>query len=166
MDLKNIIMKSLKPFNNREKYQPDKREKYQPETREKYQPETRRKYPRVLMDLPFEYWTQDNPHARRGGIVRNASETGLLIRSIENMRTGTQLNIDLFYIWGYEFANLEVFAEIVWKNVDKEKGMYIYGLKLIGILKEDSYKLKGLLAITLQQPPTRPIAESNKFNRV
>jgi hypothetical protein len=152
MDLKNIIMKSLKPFNNRGNYQPEKR----------------RKYPRVLMDLPFEYWTQDNHHTRRGGIVINASQIGFLIHSIQNMCIGTQLKITVFYIRGYELADLEVFAEIVWKNPDKKKGMYIYGLKFIGILKEDCYRLKGLLAITLRPSPTpiRPSAESNKFRRV
>lgn len=152
MDLKNIIMRSLKPFGNGQKYQPEKR----------------RKYPRVLLDLPFEYWTQDNPHARRGGIVKNASENGFLINSIGNIPIGTPLKIDLFYIWGYELANLEVVAEIIWKNFDKEKGMYKYGLKFVGIFKEDSYKLKGLLATSLQPPPTpiRQSAESNEFRRV
>jgi hypothetical protein len=174
MDLRNIVMEFLRPFKNRGKYEPEKRGKYEPEKRGKYEPEKRgkyqrensRKYPRVFVDLPFEYWTRDNPHARRGGIVINASQIGFLIHSIENMPVGTHLNLNLFYILGYGLANLEVFVEIVWKNLDKNWG-YLYGLKFIGILKEDHFKLKGLLDISLEFPPIQPSAERNslgKFN--
>jgi hypothetical protein len=166
MDLRDIIVRTLRPFGNRERYQPEKKERYQPEKREKLQPEKRRKYPRIMIDLPLEYWTEDNPHTRRGGIARNASQLGFLIHSIENMRIGTRLKIALFYAWGYELTNLETFAEVIWKSVEKEKGMYLYGLKFIGIYKEDSHKLEGLLAATVRQPPTQPGAESSKFRKV
>ncbi len=157
MDLRDIIVRTLKPFGNRERYQSEKEEKLQSEKR--------RRYPRIVIDLPLEYWTEDNPHARHGGIARNASQLGFLIHSIENMRIGTRLKVALFYASGYELANLETFAEVIWKSVEKEKGMFIYGLKFIGIYNEDSDKLKGLLAATVRKS-TQPGAESNKFRKV
>jgi hypothetical protein len=104
----------------------------------------RRKRPRVLLGLPFEYWTQYNPHIRCGGIVLDASEIGFLIYSPEDMPIGTQLKIVVIYIWGYGLTNLGVWAEIVWKN-EKKEGKYLYGLKLIEVFGENRNKLRGLL---------------------
>lgn len=106
--------------------------------------EDRRKCARVLVDLPFEYWTLYNPHVRSGGIVLDASETGFLIHSIEDMPLGTQLMVAVLYMWGYGLTNLGVWAEIVWKNVDK-KGHYLYGLKFLEVVEKDRSKLKGVL---------------------
>jgi hypothetical protein len=106
--------------------------------------EDRRKCTRISVDLPLEYWTQYNPHVRSGGIVLDASEIGFLIHSIEDMPVGTQLMVAVLYIWGYGLTNLGVWAEIVWKNVDK-KGEYLYGLKFIEVLEKDRNKLKGIL---------------------
>ena len=104
----------------------------------------RRKCVRILVDLPFEYWTQYNPHVRSGGIVLDASEIGLLIHSIEDMPVNTQLMVAVLYIQGYGLTNLGVWAEIVWKNVDK-KGEYLYGLKFVEVAKRDRNKLMGML---------------------
>jgi len=104
----------------------------------------RRKCARILVELPFEYWTQYNPHVRSGGVVLDASEIGLLINSIEDMPVGTQLMVAVLYTWGYGLTNLGVWAEIVWKNVDK-KGKYLYGLKVIEVARTDCDKLKGIL---------------------
>ena len=127
MDLIHKIMKGLRP-----------------EDRGKYPPENRRKNPRVSLDLPFEYWTQDYSHSLRGGIVIDASEVGFLIYSVEDMPIGRLLNIVVLYISGYGLTNLEVWGEIVWKNYKKE-GRYLYGLKFIKVFSEDHDKLKGLL---------------------
>lgn len=129
--------------------------------------EERRKSPRVLLDLPLEYRTQYNPRTR-GGIVMDASEIGFLIHSIESMLIGTQLKIVLLYPWGYGLANLEVSGEVVWKKVDKKERRYLYGFKFNGILKEDRYKLKGLLRSELGSPLPISIksnVEKERFKR-
>jgi len=106
----------------------------------------RRKYPRVCMDLPLEYWVKRNMHAR-GGIVVDASETGFLIRSTEDIPVGTRLKIAVLFPKEYELANFEVFAEIVWRRVNEDlrPKSYQYGLKFVQILEEDQIKLKQLL---------------------
>ncbi|MGZ3493429.1 MAG: PilZ domain-containing protein [Thermodesulfobacteriota bacterium] len=107
----------------------------------------RRKYPRFEMDLPLEYRVLDAPQAH-GGLVINASESGLLVHSIKDIPVGTRLNIAVLFPQGYELANFEVFAEIVWKDicwVENREG-YELGLKFIDILKEEHQKLKRLLS--------------------
>ena len=105
----------------------------------------RRKHPRVPIRLPFEYWkTDDGCHA---GLVGNLSETGALIYSIGNMPIGTQLNIRIFFIKGYELAAFQAMARIVWEEdcfQENWKG-YQYGLEFTSISQEDRCKLVGLV---------------------
>jgi hypothetical protein len=106
----------------------------------------RRKHPRSLVDLPVEYRIKDLPHAH-GGLVVNASEGGLLIHSVKDMPLGLKLNIVVMFLTGYELANFQVTAEIIWKDLhvyNRSEG-YQYGLRIIQILEEDHWKLKELL---------------------
>jgi c-di-GMP-binding flagellar brake protein YcgR len=112
----------------------------------------RRKYPRVHMDLPLEYRVKYDAHAH-GAIAVDASEGGFLIYSIEDIPIGTKLKMTAFFSAEYELAKFEVFAQIIWRNVDVEKGDvgkgkggYQYGLKFIQMLEEDHWKLRGLLS--------------------
>jgi hypothetical protein len=112
----------------------------------------RRKYPRSLVDLPVEYRIKDLPHAH-GGLVVNVSEGGLLIHSIKDMPLGLKLNMAVMFLAGYELANFEVTAEIIWKDLhlyNRSEG-YQYGLKIIQILEEDHWKLKQLLNSQLKR---------------
>ncbi len=150
MNLMNKIMRSLKPSADRRKYQHG--------NSGKCPPEERRRYPRVLMDLPFEYWTQDNPHVRSGGIILDASEIGFRIHSIQNMDIGTQLKITVFYICRYELETFEVFSEIVWENADKNR-KYLYGTKIIEAAERHHHILKNILR---QNSVKAPIHEAAK----
>ena len=98
------------------------------------------------MDLPLEYIVRQATHAR-GGLVVDASETGLLIYSCEEIPIGTRLKIGVLFPKQCELANFEVLAEIVWKKEDfaREKKGYQYGVKFLQILEEDHQKLKHLL---------------------
>jgi hypothetical protein len=107
----------------------------------------RRKCPRFLVDLPVEYRIKDFPHAH-GGLVVNASEGGLLIHSAKNMPLGLKLTITVMFLIGYELAQFEVTAEIIWKDFhlyNHSEG-YQYGLKIVQILDEDHWKLKQILS--------------------
>jgi c-di-GMP-binding flagellar brake protein YcgR len=106
----------------------------------------RRKYPRVFMDLPLDYIARQAAHAR-GGLVVDASETGLLIYSREDIPVGTRLKIGVLFPKECELANFDVLAEIVWKKDDfeREKKGYRYGVKFLQILEEDRQALKQLL---------------------
>ncbi len=135
MNFMNKIVKRL-TFSDRRKNEHKKSEKYPPKER--------RKHSRIFMDLPFEYWTQDNPHVRSGGIVLDASQTGFRIHSIQNMGVGTQLKITVFYVFGYRLETFEVFAEIVWEDNPKNT-KYLYGTKIVEAVERHHHILKGIL---------------------
>jgi hypothetical protein len=107
----------------------------------------KRKYPRFDLDLPLEYQEADSPHAR-GALVINASESGILVHSIKDMPVGAKLKITVLFPKGFELANFEVTAEIVWKDIHwgESRDGYQFGLKFVGILQEDYEKLKQLLS--------------------
>lgn len=101
----------------------------------------------MMLDLPLEYRTGDVPYAH-GGVVVNASELGLLVQSVKNIPVGTKLNIAVLFPKGFELANFEVLAEIVWKDLHWEEDWegYQYGLKFVRILDDEHWKLKHLLS--------------------
>ena len=92
----------------------------------------RRKSPRVRVDLPLEYRVV-NTTPSFGGFVANASEIGLLVHSKKNMPVGTRLNIVVFFARGFELANLEVIAEVIWKDLRREVDQegFQYGLRIL-----------------------------------
>jgi len=106
----------------------------------------RRKHPRVSMDLPLEYLVKHDSRAR-GGIVVDASETGFLIHSTEDIPIGTNLKISVLFPKEYELANFDVFGKIVWRKVEvgERANTYQYGLTFVQILDGDYSKLKKLL---------------------
>ena len=116
----------------------------------------RRRAPRKVLDLPLEYRVINAPYAH-GGLVVNASEVGLLVHSIKNIPISTKLNIAVLFPRGYELANFEVLAEIIWKDLHWEEDWegYQYGLKFVHILEEDFRKLKHLLSEPFQLDETQ-----------
>jgi hypothetical protein len=109
----------------------------------------KRKYPRVPMDLPVDYWVRYDPSAH-GGIVVDASETGFLIYSIEDIPVGTQLRIAVLFPREYELTHFEVSAKIIRKKAEEKKeGGFQYGIKFVKILHEDYRKLRELFIVKL-----------------
>ena len=110
--------------------------------------EERRRYPRVLVDLPLDYWDKDDS-CLHGGIVVNASEGGLLIESLGDIPVGKGINISVLFPKEFELANFKVIAEIVWKKTCLKRNSYWngyqYGLRYVQILEEDRWKLELLL---------------------
>jgi hypothetical protein len=106
----------------------------------------KRKHPRVNMELPLEYRVSEAPNLY-GAMVVNVSESGLLIHSVRDLTIGTKLNIAVLFPKGFELANFEVFAEIVWKDLywQESRDSYQFGLRFVRILEEDHQKLKQLL---------------------
>jgi len=98
------------------------------------------------MDLPLEYRVLDASKAH-GGLVINASESGLLVHSVKDMPVGAKLNIAVLFPKGFELANFEVLAEVVRKDISWQENRQEYelGLKFIHILEEEHQKLKRLL---------------------
>ena len=106
----------------------------------------RRKHSRFNINLPLEYRVSDAPKVQAGTII-NASESGLLVHSTKDMPVGTKLDIAVLFPKGFELANFEVLAEVVWKDTSWQENRqeYEFGLKFIHILEEEHQKLKRLL---------------------
>ncbi len=106
----------------------------------------RRKHPRFELDLPLEYRVPDMP-CGHGGLVINASETGLLIRSLRHMTIPGDMRIVVFFPQGYELACFEAVAEIVRTEIHANGSNveYRYGLRFVEIKEEDLRKLRQLL---------------------
>ncbi len=106
----------------------------------------KRRHPRFQLNLPIEFRVMNAPHVR-GAMIVNASETGLLIQSPNGVPAGTRLNIAVLFSKGFELANFEVLAEVVWTKPYLHEGKQTYelGLKFIQMLEEDRQKLEHLL---------------------
>jgi len=106
----------------------------------------KRRHPRFYLNLPIEFRVMDAPSVH-GAMIVNASETGLLIQSPNNLSIGTRLNIAVLFSKEFELANFEVSAEVVWTKIysDERRKMYQSGLRFIKISEENRQKLKYLL---------------------
>jgi len=106
----------------------------------------RRKYQRHLINWPLNFQLKEN-HYLYPGLSINASETGLLIHTLQNMPIGIKLNIEVLFAKGFELSNVEGMAEIIWKDnlVWKNFKRYKYGLKFVQITNENYTKLQLLL---------------------
>ncbi len=111
----------------------------------------RRKSPRIMVDLPLEYRTQDFP-ALHGGHAVNASETGIQIRSTRDLPVGERLNIMVLFPCAFELANFEVLAEIVWRRPQWTASWqgFQYGLKFVHLENKDFLKLQQILETQAQ----------------
>jgi hypothetical protein len=81
------------------------------------------------------------------GLSINASETGLLIRTLRDMPIGIKLKIELLFAKGFELSNLQGMVQIIWKDhhVWSDYKGYKYGLHFVQISNENYKKLKLLL---------------------
>jgi hypothetical protein len=106
----------------------------------------RRRSRRRMLGLPIDYrfMNAPNPH---GGLVVNASESGLLVQSVKSIPIGSRLKIAVLFPKGFELTVVEVLAEIIWKDLHWEEDWegYQYGLRFVQVLDHEFGKLKQLL---------------------
>ena len=113
----------------------------------------RRRFPRFSVDLPVEYEQIDS--FIPAGRVLNVSEGGLLIYFSERMEIGQHLKLRLFFsALGSNLKAIEALVEVVWIEIDADKGLADYrsGVKFIHITQMDMNSIKTFL-ISLSQPP-------------
>ena len=107
----------------------------------------KRKHPRVLIRLPLHLEISED----RGvypGMTIDASESGLLIQTLNEMPVGTPLDIEVLFPKEFELANFKAGAEIIWKGIGywEDWEGYQYGLRFIYISKGDYLKLRRILS--------------------
>ena len=106
----------------------------------------RRKFPRFSVDLPVEYEQIDS--FIPAGRALDISEGGLLIYFSERMEIGQHLKLRLFFsAIGSDLSAIEAFVEVVWVEIDADKGFgdYRSGVKFIYITPQNMNCLKTFL---------------------
>lgn len=82
----------------------------------------KRKHPRFYLNLPIEFRVINAQHVL-GAMIVNASETGPLIQSPNNVPVGKKLNIAVLFSKGFDLANFEGLAEVVWTKTQLHEGL-------------------------------------------
>jgi c-di-GMP-binding flagellar brake protein YcgR len=102
-----------------------------------------RKYPRLLLDLPIEYYPAKS---KIGGIghTANASEGGLIIYLRKHFKVGQLMKMKVFFSSGPSLNSIEILSRVVWTE-KLETGEYRCGIKFIDISQEDMSKLSSFL---------------------
>jgi len=106
----------------------------------------RRKHPRFNIDLPIEYALVPSPSSHPGQAL-NVSERGLLVYLSEKVEINEFLRLKLFFPSGSELNEVELIAEVVWRDIHlgKDWGDYRCGLMFVDISPEGLNKLKRFL---------------------
>ena len=107
----------------------------------------RRGHRRIVVSFPVNVRLNqsEGPYP---GLTIDASESGLLVRTLKDMPLETTLNIELLFPKESHLSHLKAAAKIVWKDICNWEDLegYQYGLKLIQISNEDDSMLKKVLA--------------------
>ena len=105
----------------------------------------RRGRSRVILDLPLDYQIKGScfPNA---GIVRNGSETGLLICSLRGIPVGTEVDVNVMFANEYELAHFEGTVRVV-RTIRLRDGKqgYQQGVEFFRIDEANYRKFKRLL---------------------
>ncbi len=73
----------------------------------------RRGRSRVILELPLDYRLNGARSSPCAGIVRNGSETGLLICSLREIPIGTEVDVDVMFADEYELSHFEGSVRVV-----------------------------------------------------
>jgi hypothetical protein len=105
----------------------------------------RRKHPRLRLELPLDYCIESVE--RHGGVVANASRSGLLVYLPEPIFVGSLLKIELLFVKGSELNSIGATAKVVWSDLAPKEigGEYRYGLRFESFQEGDLRKLRKLL---------------------
>jgi len=107
----------------------------------------RRRGDRFDVDYPISYALRSNSEISAGKAV-NLSEGGLLAYFFDRISVGTELDVEMFYTFGFQFTSLNAQARIVWKDIwETGEGIeYQYGIQFLRMDREQKIKLSKLLA--------------------
>jgi len=106
----------------------------------------KRKHPRFNIDLPIKY-SRTNLFFKYGRAT-NASEGGLLVYLSEEVETGQDIALKIFFPPRSELNSLETFVKVVWTDIHLRKDWawdYRTGVKFVDISPEDKTKFKNFL---------------------
>jgi len=110
-------------------------------------PKEKRRHPRVLINMPLNFKMAEDSN-QSTGLVINASETGLLIRTFKDMPIGGKIAIEISSPTRAKPIEFSAMTEIIWKDlyIGDDWEAYQYGLKFSQISYEDYLELKQILS--------------------
>lgn len=107
----------------------------------------KRKHLRFRIELPLDYPNVEGKEIY-GGIVADASEGGILAFLPEKIDIGTILNIEIYYVWGFELDTIKATAKVAWSDMVPSTGEseveYRHGLEFQSIEEKDFIRLQTL----------------------
>lgn len=99
-----------------------------------------------MVELPLDY-SKKGKKADFGGIVKNASEGGILVYLPERMEVGEMLKVEIYFAKGLELETVRGAAKIVWADLAAQETWreHRYGLEFHSMPKGTIQKLRHLL---------------------
>lgn len=130
------------PSKSRKRKQTTKKEP----PRKRTLPKEKRRHPRLFVELPLDYFRKGKK-ADFGGIVKNASEGGILVYLPEKMEVGEMLKVEIYFPKGLELQTIQGLAKIVWADLASKETWreHRYGLKFNSLPKGTIQRLRNLL---------------------
>jgi c-di-GMP-binding flagellar brake protein YcgR len=106
----------------------------------------KRKHPRFFVELPMDY-SRKGKQPDFGGIIKDASEGGILVYLPEKLEVGELLKIDIFFAKGLELNSIQGVAKIVWADLAARETYkeHRYGLEFHSMPKGTLQKLRNLM---------------------
>jgi len=106
----------------------------------------KRRHPRFFVELPFDY-SRKGKKTDFGGMVKNASERGILVYLPEKIEVGEILNVEIYFAKGLELQTVQGTAKIVWADLAARETWreHRYGLEFQSMPRGMIQKLKNLL---------------------
>lgn len=106
----------------------------------------KRKHPRLFVELPLDY-SRKGKKSNFGGIVKNASEGGILVYLPERIEVGELLKIEIYFAKGLELNTIQGVGKIVWADLAARETWreHRYGLQFHSMPKGMIQKLRNLL---------------------
>ena len=114
----------------------------------------KRKHPRFYIDLPVKY-SRTNLFFKYGRAT-NASEGGMLVYLPEEMGTGQDIALKIFFPPRAEINSLELFVQVVWTDIHLRKDWawdYRTGVKFLNTPPEDMTNFKNFFMAASQKTP-------------
>jgi hypothetical protein len=114
----------------------------------------KRRHPRFNIDLPVKY-SRSNLFFKYGRAA-NASEGGMLVHLPEEMESGQNLMVKIFFPPHSEINSLELLVKVVWTNIHLRKDWawdYRTGVKFLSNSLEDITHFKNFFMSPPQRNP-------------
>lgn len=106
----------------------------------------KRKHTRLFVELPLDY-SRKGKKTDFGGIVKNASEGGILVYLPEKIDVGELLKVEIYFAKGLELQTVQGLAKIVWADLASKETWreHRYGLEFHSMPKGTIQRLRNLL---------------------